>query len=76
MNDSDTIPQSGVLFNGRFYKAIPAKGCAKCDLQPMCKGNGYFGGACHNAQAYNSHNGGQHFNFRFSQEITDKINRQ
>ena len=68
MATNDTIPQYGILWEGKFYE-LSERGCAHCDL---------YKNACYDGielcDGFPFPNPEKDHCFRFSQEITDKIN--
>ena len=68
MDNQNTIPQNGILIAGKFYEAVEDEEitCRNCHLigdDGRCDCRDF----CFYLGRYNS--------FRFSQEITDKINK-
>lgn len=66
---------NGIIIDGRVYKAFDRKGwnCSpvSCDLYGYCQ-DGYFNMSCNPCIIATKNN--PNIGFRFSQEMTDKIN--
>lgn len=61
---------NGIIIDGKIYKAVLGE-CKGCDLQEQCKENDLFNDLCNFFEGYNPK---ITLIFRYSPELTDKIN--
>lgn len=55
---------NGIIYNGKVYKAVKGKGCKECAFNPIVTACRDFCDWCKRLDCA----------FRYSQELTDKIN--